>query len=69
LPRVPCELAGLGSRSTVSTHCFTPPQVCALRWLTRDEDWTFRATEVRLAEPRELRAALGVQGVPEYTTR
>jgi hypothetical protein len=40
----------------------------AILCLMRYEDWTFRETEVRLAEHRELRAALGVQGVPDYTT-
>jgi Transposase domain (DUF772) len=34
----------------------------------RDEDWTFREAEVRLAEHAELRAALGPRHVPDYTT-
>jgi hypothetical protein len=34
----------------------------------RDEDCTFRGAEVRLAGHAELRAALGLQHVPDYTT-
>jgi hypothetical protein len=34
----------------------------------RYEDWTFREAEVRLAEHSELRAALGLRRVPDYTT-
>ena len=34
----------------------------------RYEDWTFRATEVRLAEHAELRKALQLQMVPDYST-
>lgn len=55
-------------RSKFSKHRFTQPQLFAILCLMRYEDWTFRETEVRLAEHRELRAALGVQGVPDYTT-
>jgi hypothetical protein len=33
-----------------------------------DEDWTSRDAEVRLAEPAERRAGLGLQHVPDYTT-
>ncbi|MDQ4146864.1 MAG: transposase [Pseudomonadota bacterium] len=55
-------------RSKFSKHRFTQPQLFAILCLLRYEDWTFRETEVRLAEHRELRAALGVQGVPDYTT-
>ena len=32
------------------------------------KDWTFREAGVRLAEHAELRAALGLQHVPDYTT-
>ena len=32
------------------------------------EDWTFREVEVRLGEHQELRAALGLERVPDYTT-
>ena len=34
----------------------------------RYEDWTFRAAEVRLAEHAELRQALELQTVPDYST-
>jgi hypothetical protein len=34
----------------------------------RYEDWTFREAEVRLAEHTELRTALGLRHVPDYTT-
>jgi hypothetical protein len=34
----------------------------------RYEDWTFREAEVRLAEHRALREALGLPVVPDYTT-
>jgi hypothetical protein len=45
------------SRSQFSKRQCTPPQLLAIRYLRRDEDWTFRAAEVRLAEHTELRAA------------
>ena len=32
------------------------------------EDWTFREGEVRLGEHRELRQALGLGSVPDFTT-
>jgi len=34
----------------------------------RYEDWTFREAEVRLGEHRELREALQLRSVPDYTT-
>jgi hypothetical protein len=34
----------------------------------RYEDWTFREAEVRLGEHRELRQALGLASVPDFTT-
>src|SRR5580658_3774636 len=34
----------------------------------RYEDWTFREAEVRLGEHRELRQALGLGSVPDFTT-
>jgi hypothetical protein len=34
----------------------------------RYEDWTFRETEVRLREHRELRQTLGLSRVPDFTT-
>jgi hypothetical protein len=55
-------------RSTCSKHRFTQPQLLARLCLMRDEDWTFREAEVRLAAPYELRAALGLDYVPDYTT-
>lgn len=46
-------------RSTKPTCC-TVPDV--------HEDWTYRETEVHLAEHQELRNALGLAWVPNYTT-
>jgi hypothetical protein len=34
----------------------------------RYEDWTYREAEVRLAEHCELRRALQLRSVPDYTT-
>ena len=34
----------------------------------RYEDWTFRETEVRLREHRDLREVLRLHAVPDYTT-
>jgi IS5 family transposase len=34
----------------------------------RYEDWTFREAEVRLSEHAELRSALQLNSVPDYTT-
>jgi Transposase domain (DUF772)/Transposase DDE domain len=55
-------------RSQCSKHRFTQPQLLAMLCLMRYEDWTFREAEVRIAEHRELRAALGLDHVPDYTT-
>ena len=55
-------------RSKFSTRRLTQPQLLAMLCLMRDEDWTFREAEVRLAEPCELRTALGLDRVPDYTT-
>jgi Transposase domain (DUF772) len=55
-------------RSKFSKHRFEQPQLLAILCLMRYEDWTFREAEVRLAEHAELRAALGLQHVPDYTT-
>ncbi|MDQ3928220.1 MAG: transposase, partial [Chloroflexota bacterium] len=55
-------------RRKFSKHQYTQPQLLAILSLMRYEDWTFREAEVRLAEHRELRAALGLHGVPDYTT-
>jgi Transposase DDE domain/Transposase domain (DUF772) len=55
-------------RSKFSQHRFTQPQLLAILCLMRYEEWTFREAAVRVAEPRELRAALGWHRVPAYTT-
>ena len=55
-------------RSTYSKHLFTQPALLAILCLMRYEDWTFREAEVRLGEHQELRAALGLERVPDYTT-
>ena len=54
--------------SRFSKHQFTQPQLLAVRCLMRYEDWTFRETEVRLREHRELRETLKLSSVPDYTT-
>ena len=51
-----------------SPQRFTQPQLLAVLCLMRYEDWTFRATEVRLAEHAELRKVLQLQVVPDYST-
>src|ERR1700746_2272590 len=55
-------------RSRFSKHQFTQPQLLAILCLMRYEDWTFREAEVRLAEHSELRRALRLRSVPDYTT-
>jgi hypothetical protein len=55
-------------RTRFSKHPFTQPQLLAILCLMRYEDWTFREAAVRLREHRELREALQVQSVPDYTT-
>jgi hypothetical protein len=55
-------------RTRFSKHQFKQPQLLAVLLLMRYEDWTFREAEVRLQEHRELRAALRLQAVPDYTT-
>src|SRR5271169_4240170 len=55
-------------RSRFSKHQFTQPQLLAVLCLMRYEDWTFREAEVRLREHGELREALQLQRVPDYTT-
>lgn len=49
-------------------HTFTQPQLLAVLCLMRYDGWTFRDAEVRLAEHRELRHAVGLPRVPHYTT-
>jgi Transposase domain (DUF772) len=56
------------NRSKYSKHLFTQPALLAILCLMRYEDWTFREAEVRLGEHQELRAALGLERVPDYTT-
>ena len=55
-------------RTTFSKHQFTQPQLLAILCLMRYEDWTYREAEVRLAEHSELRRALQLRSVPDYTT-
>jgi len=55
-------------RSRFSKHQFTQPQLLAVLCVMRYEDWTFRETEVRLREHRELRRGLKLGRVPDYTT-
>src|SRR5260221_12735496 len=55
-------------RSRFSKHQFTQPQLLAILCLLRYEDWTFRQSESRLAEHRDLREALHLRSVPDYTT-
>src|SRR6202161_2723554 len=54
--------------SRFSKHQFTQPQLLAILCLMRYEDWTFREAEVCLGEHRELRQALRLVSVPEFTT-
>jgi IS5 family transposase len=54
--------------SKYSKRRFTQPQLVAILCLMRYEDWTFRETEVRLAEHHELREALHLAQVPDYST-
>src|SRR5438094_8445700 len=51
-----------------SPQRFTQPQLLAILCLMRYEDWTFRAAQARLAEHGELRRALELQVVPDYST-
>lgn len=55
-------------RTRFSKHQFTQPQLLALLCVMRFEDWTFREAEVRLNEHSELRRALQLNVVPDYTT-
>ncbi|MGB8770649.1 MAG: transposase [Candidatus Korobacteraceae bacterium] len=55
-------------RTTFSKPQFTQPQLLAILCLMRYEDWTYREAEVRLAEHCELRRALRLRSVPDYTT-
>lgn len=55
-------------RSKYSKHVFTQPQLLATLCLMRYENWKFREAEVRLAEHKELRDALGLSRVPDHAT-
>jgi IS5 family transposase len=55
-------------RTKFSKRRFTQPQLLAVLCLMRYEDWTFREAEVRLSEHAELRSALQLKSVPDYTT-
>ena len=55
-------------RTKFSKRLFTQPQLLAVLCLMRYEDWTFREAEVRLSEHAELRSALQINSVPDYTT-
>jgi Transposase domain (DUF772) len=55
-------------RTRFSKQQFTQPQLLAVLCLMRYEDWTFREAETRLREQQELRAALQLPAVPDYTT-
>jgi hypothetical protein len=55
-------------RTRFSRHVFTQPQLLAVLCLMRYEDWTFREAKVRLREHMELRSALQLRSVPDYTT-
>jgi hypothetical protein len=50
-----------------SKHQFTQPRLLEVLCLMRYEDWTFREAEVRLREHQELRAALQLPEVADYT--
>ena len=54
-------------RTRFSKHPFTQPQLLAILCLMRYEDWTFREAEARLGEHYELRQALGLSSVPDFT--
>lgn len=55
-------------RTKFSKRLFTQPQLLAVLCLMRYEGWTFREAEVRLSEHSELRSALQLNSVPDYTT-
>src|SRR5439155_781264 len=52
----------LANANSRSRNCWLSCASCAY------EDWTFRETEVRLSEHGELRRALALASVPDYTT-
>lgn len=54
--------------SKFSKYTFTQPQLMTILCLMRFKDWSFREAEIRLSEHSDLRAALGLQQVPDHTT-
>src|ERR1700691_242008 len=54
-------------QSRFSKIQFTQPQLPAILCLMRYEDWAFREAEVRLGEHHELRQALGLVSVRDFT--
>lgn len=67
----PCAASGAGRAAPIPPQVFEisipAPQLLAILCLMRDEDWTFREAEVRLAEHTELRTALGRRHMPDST--
>ena len=55
-------------RTKFSKRQLNQPQLLAVLCLMRYEDWTFRETEVHLAEHAELRRVLQLGSVPDYPT-
>src|SRR5260370_19754638 len=55
-------------RTRFSKHQFTQPQLLAVLFLIRYEDWTFRRAEGRLPEHQEVRSALHLPAVPRHPT-
>src|SRR3989449_5488348 len=60
--------AGAVGRHDLSHIQSHQTQLLAILCFMRYEDWTFRETEVRLSEHGELRRALALASVPDYTT-
>lgn len=54
-------------RSRFSNRLPNQPQLLAILCLKRYGDWIFREVEVRLSDHRELRQALGLASVPNFT--
>lgn len=54
--------------SKYSKRTFTQPQLMAVLCLMRIEGWTYRETEIRLAERPDLFDVLGLKRVPDHTT-
>jgi hypothetical protein len=55
-------------RSKFSKRLFTQPQLLSILCLMQYEDWTFREAEVQLSEHSELRRALQLDRVPDFST-